>query len=379
MVASRIMDSYQLHLKFAPPPAQPEEDAVREFVAWLRTVEISSDPDTLSLEMFEAQIRERFTPLSPLSPLSPLLPLSPLSPPGNLKIPAAQSVEYLRAAFLMWTTELRSLSGCGDIPAEECMLLAKVNVSLVWDALTNVWVLASPIVATLDETQRPYVLHLRMLQEWALGNLTVSGVAGPLSPPASPGITLSGDVDGPLENNIVSAIQNIPVVPTLAAPPGDGQLLAFQTTPSGGHWIAVDPSAAPVSPITDVVRHTAKTYSIVAAGVVTCDGTSGNPNYNKLTAKAGRGGTVAVTFADYTQPDASFMYIVKVLPVSPNEDGALPLNVNLGAFQARGFTLVLKRLGISVAGGNPELIAGPLNDDELKQVELMIEVSRYEA
>ncbi len=458
MVASRISDSFQLQLRYTPPE-QREEDAVRAFVAGLRQFEVTSGAGAISLPDFITAVRTLLN-----------------NPPPTItaKIPAAQLDEYLRAAFIIWTTELRpqwleTAQTCAMPPNEECVLLAQVNVSLVWDVATTSWALVTPVNAGVDESHRPYLLHLRMIQELiregafkstalngdavgapdlnvvkALQNIPVlpSKAAPPTNkqvltyddvgeqwiaadPPAGGGaaITLIGDANGAPELNTVSALQNIPVVPTQKLPPSDRQVLtydkdsqkwiaadppagggavitligdangapelntvnALQNIPvvptkaapptnqqvltydaAGGRWIAADPPTAPV--LTDIVRHTAGTFNIVAAGIVKGDGSSRRPNYNKLVAQAsGADGIVQVTFTDYKQPNTKFSYLVKALPVAPG-DNAPSYVANFGVFDKDFFTLVIQRLTGST-----------IKADELKRVELMIEISQYTA
>src|SRR5574342_352708 len=106
------------------------------------------------------------------------------SPPPGIVVNQADACDYLRGAFRVWVTELRPLwrgSACdGSLPEEECILLAELEIPLVDGEVSD----TEEII--IHEEHRPFVIHLRMLQEWLLcGPLLAStGMAG--SPPASP-------------------------------------------------------------------------------------------------------------------------------------------------------------------------------------------------
>ena len=51
MAPSRLKDDFTLELRFTPPD-QREEDALRDFVAWLSQIDISSGPSTVTLDEF---------------------------------------------------------------------------------------------------------------------------------------------------------------------------------------------------------------------------------------------------------------------------------------------------------------------------------------
>ena len=178
MAPSRLTDDFKLELRFTPPE-QCEEDALRAFVEWLsQHVEITDAPASFtSLDDFIHAIRNAAQPLT--SPLcSPPIFMFD-SPLVSLRIHSADACEYLRAAFRLWVTELRprwrprfwekghgcaSDASAADEPhAEECVLLAELHVPITADA--QVTDLGRVVV---DEARRPYLVHLRMLQEWVL-------------------------------------------------------------------------------------------------------------------------------------------------------------------------------------------------------------------
>lgn len=182
MAPSRLADDFRLELRLEAPD-QKEENALRDFVEWLSHVEIT-DASVTTLEDFLDSIREaahlapeaasRSEVTSPLSPPDFLYG----SPPAAMSIPAAHACEYLRAAFLLWVTELRPLWQpnwfrewqCCDQkttepePArEECVLLAELDVPI-----TDEIKVEDPNSIRVNEDRRPFLVHLRLLQEWLL-------------------------------------------------------------------------------------------------------------------------------------------------------------------------------------------------------------------
>ena len=178
MAPSRILDDFRLELRLSPP-AQREEDAVRDFVRWLRQIKVSDAAvGGSSLNDFLDAIRNAAQ--DQLSPLESPPDFLYGSPPQNLTIPAEQLCEYLRAALKLWVIELRPLwqaqwaarvgGGCechGDEKtagqdAEECLLLTGLTITLTGGRVVN----ATDVV--VDDGKRPFVVHLRMLQEMLL-------------------------------------------------------------------------------------------------------------------------------------------------------------------------------------------------------------------
>jgi hypothetical protein len=175
---SRIADGFRLELRLEPP-AHTEEAALRDFVQWLAQVIVTTtSPSSVTEEEFLKAIEEALAPASP-----------PLSPPDFfLGAPSPSIVinqhdlgRYLRAAFRLWVTTLRPrwhVAGClkggsccgGDEPAppqpDDCLLLATLDVPLTVD-----WEVSDADSVTIDEEQRPFLLNLRFLQEWALYSL----------------------------------------------------------------------------------------------------------------------------------------------------------------------------------------------------------------
>jgi len=179
MAASRLQDYHLLDLRFEPPD-QRQFDATRDFVGWLRQIEVDSVADTPALrEQFERAIREAIPQLmSP--PQSP--PTSPPdfmlgSPPSALAIPVDAVRDYLNLAFRLWVTEIRPLwlgkneSCAGQSPDEECVLLGEIVFPITADGQVAVDALG----ITVEEERRPFIVSLQMLQEWVLCGRAVGG------------------------------------------------------------------------------------------------------------------------------------------------------------------------------------------------------------
>jgi len=183
MADSRIADDYCLELRTAPPP-QVEEDALRDFVAWLRQVPLAGGsppgPVDAALEQHWAEgVRLAAQPWLDLTNGSP--PASPPrlddylfdSPPTGLAVAADQLAAFLRVALRVWVTELRPLwsaRACSAEPAvdQDCVLLARLAVPVVQSGdVGGAWQvdgLAADV--QVDESQRPFLVHGRLLQEW---------------------------------------------------------------------------------------------------------------------------------------------------------------------------------------------------------------------
>lgn len=175
MAPSRIADDFKLELRLDPPD-QCEEDALGEFVEWLsHNLEITdTGGGFISLEDFLQTIRDAVGIVTSPPCSTPFFTVE--SPQTPLRIHSADSCEYLRAAFRLWVTELRPRwqadfwsrwRGCSgatseDRPREEeCVLLAEIVVPFPAGALDSAGI-------TINEERRPFLLHLRMIQEWLL-------------------------------------------------------------------------------------------------------------------------------------------------------------------------------------------------------------------
>jgi hypothetical protein len=238
---SRVKDDFRLELR-TTRPRQQEEDAVRDLVRWLRLIPIVNGPGSTTDELLGA-LRDAVA----------LAPEAHGSPPGTdadfpydfvLGLPAPdlvfgadELVEQLRALLRVWVTELRPVArqgvpgcaqscsggcGCGSGGSIDCgcgsgfgpggpnkgdcggaccdaVLLAEVEVSVVEDLD------GSLVVADdgwrVDASERPYLLHTRLLQELLLTGATIPVFESPpsggaLGPPIA-AVTASQVVGSP--------------------------------------------------------------------------------------------------------------------------------------------------------------------------------------
>ncbi len=211
MAPSRLVDDFILELRTTPPD-QREEDLVREFLAWMRALAFGGGGPYATVETFIAALKVSVVegPQSPL--VSP--PSSPLSAPGvhfvfgspltSLALDPALAGEYFRAAFRVWATEIRPKvhaacctagHGCGcdenaatPLP-DECLLLARVNVPVV-NIGGDEWRVDDTQTITLDESRRPVLVSLRVLEEWVITGGPASGSGGAIG--AAPALVAAG-------------------------------------------------------------------------------------------------------------------------------------------------------------------------------------------
>jgi len=186
MAPSRLVDDFRLEFRLVAPEQQ-EEDAVRDFVAWLDQIQVTDAPGYFpTLDQFVSALRAALVPASPLDAGAYFQTGSPLT---GIHVHPAQVGDYLRAAFRIWVTEIRPLfhaitppQACactGDLPAappaDECLLLAEVEVPVINIGPGQNWVVDDKNPVAIDESRRPILLHTRMLQEWIQSGL-VGGV-----------------------------------------------------------------------------------------------------------------------------------------------------------------------------------------------------------
>ncbi len=202
LAPSRIRDYFLLSLRLKPPdgpPPQDEEEAVRAFVAWLRQVPVTAG-STTTLPAFLAAMRGAagVGQQPPNPPCPPIAQFFAAPPPAGLAVPAAQEADFLRAAFRLWVTELLPCwragtgdCGCGQasgtpgtaLPADlDCLTLAHLTVNVSYDSPTDRYL---PSTVTIDEGHRPYLIDLRVVQEWAI-TLPGPGAPAPVSPGPAP-------------------------------------------------------------------------------------------------------------------------------------------------------------------------------------------------
>jgi hypothetical protein len=224
MAPSRLSDDFVLELRLTRPN-QREEDAVRDFVAWLKQVEISETDPSTPLDQFLQAIRDAASEWL-TSPLSSPLSSPPGdfmfgSPPDSLVINAADASEYFRASFRVWVTELRPRwiarwHGCAathiesDAAADEdCVLLAQLDVPLL-PLSPGTWDIPNEDIP-VNQNERPYLVHLRLLQEWVLSGSTgavavaqtVTNVDGPITLDlTNEQIIIANSATGPVRLNL---------------------------------------------------------------------------------------------------------------------------------------------------------------------------------
>ncbi|HEV2861678.1 MAG TPA: hypothetical protein VGX48_11770 [Pyrinomonadaceae bacterium] len=270
MEASRLADNFRLELSFDPPD-QREDDALRDFVRWLSQWVVAGDESTgtfADIKQFERAVRGAAEiPSPPTSPPDFMYG----SPPAALRVRASDACEFLRAALRIWVTELRPLWGgagqtAGLPPNEEGVLLAELTVPVRRTAAGDRWELEHPGLAkaAVNEGRRPFVLHLRMLQEWVECGSRPPTPADTVEEerafglPASSGASKSfsradhthgtpdlvGDAyiggDG---RTVVGSVNGIPVAPSATAPPVDGQVLLY----ASNRWVGADAPPLPLA------------------------------------------------------------------------------------------------------------------------------------
>lgn len=218
MADSRIADSYLLELR-TQAPAQQEQQALRDFVAWLRQVAVvgaAASPPVSEADLLgalRAAAQPWFDALSASPPASPPPALADYlfgSPPPALQVGSGQLGALLRAAMRLWVTELRPMwQACccacaGNEAAEDdCLLLARIdvpviNVAGVWsvDSTRLDWVDPAASGLQVVEEQRASLLHLALLQEWLLSEpeTVLPQDLSPAATPAFAGLSTGGSV-----------------------------------------------------------------------------------------------------------------------------------------------------------------------------------------
>ncbi len=206
MQQSRVAEDFRLELRELAP-LQVEEDALRDFVQWLRAnvqVVASASPagdDQSWLNALRPAVQPWFDQQALSPPASPPATVDTLGDflsdlPSPLAVGQDQLCAFLRVAFRFWVTELRPLwmaKRCHRAVHrdQDCVLLARIELDVEWigGSPTGAWqVIGSPATILVDETRRPFVAHLRLLQEWALcgcdcGGLGVASAEAPPPPP----------------------------------------------------------------------------------------------------------------------------------------------------------------------------------------------------
>ncbi len=222
MAPSRVADDFRLDLRDRAP-VQIEEDALRDFVRWLRSNVLIVDGgspalgnDAMWLDALRPAAQPWLTAAAASPPLSATTVFGTLGDylfdqsPLDLQVAADQLPDFLRVALRFWVTELRPLwmaRRCHHVllDDQDCVQLARVEFEVEWigGSPTGVWQIAgSPAAMTIDETTRPFLTHLRLAQEWMLYGWSTDGGSPqpfpaplPLSSPMMPAPPIAAPSD----------------------------------------------------------------------------------------------------------------------------------------------------------------------------------------
>jgi len=191
---SRLADDFELKL-VTEPPDQQEEEATRLFGSLLRAIEVTDSPGGgtfLSPDDLAVLVMRLIPTGSPpeLPSLDELLALgsppagspatSPAAAAGPLMLHPDDLEAALLAAWRAWVVEVRprladGAAGCPD-NGPNCVRLARLDFT-IHDTGSGPEV-DGPVM--VDDENRPWLLHTRLLQEWLIG-----GAASTL-PPGAP-------------------------------------------------------------------------------------------------------------------------------------------------------------------------------------------------
>lgn len=161
VTASRTVDSFRLSLSFTPPE-QLEEEAVHDFGALLRRLVIADEGGPYAtLEELLALVRD----LIPSDGSDETLEEGDGEDLSPLRVRPEDACDLYCAMLRVWITEVRAAIGGSEggtiAPTEACVLLGTLDFDI------TAW--APPADLTLfdiDETHRPMLAHVRLLQEW---------------------------------------------------------------------------------------------------------------------------------------------------------------------------------------------------------------------
>jgi Collagen triple helix repeat (20 copies) len=269
MVASRIADDFRLEFRFVAPE-QREEQGVRGFVAWLSAIQVHDGPGAASLQEFLTALRNAdLSVLEPTSSGSGSTSTGSGNMPSGLFMHPADACDFTTAAFRVWTTELRprwlgtGQTCAGTPPDEGCVLLARLHIPItpVLSGEQQVWIAAqsadqTPLLA-IDEHDRPFVISLRLLQEWATcrphNSSTAPGSVGPTGPQGDrgePGPPGEPGMQGPVGVGMTGpqGIQGERGVSGPAGPQGLPGPVGPAGPAGGGDGVGLPGPAGPVGP-----------------------------------------------------------------------------------------------------------------------------------
>ena len=222
MAPSRVADDFCLELRAAAPP-QVEDDALRDFVQWLKgnvqVVDSGSPPADQAawLAALRGAVQAWLDAMAASPPLSPPASVATLGDflidlSTPLSVPIDQLRAFLQVAFRFWVTELRPMWTARRCHApadksQDCVLLARLELPVEWvgGSPSGAWeVEDTPDAVSVDESARPVIVHQRLLQEWMLfgggGVGSVSSLPQGLSPSDAPsfaGLTVTSAVRMP--------------------------------------------------------------------------------------------------------------------------------------------------------------------------------------
>jgi hypothetical protein len=210
---SRILDDFRLELRLTPPE-QPDEAAIRDFVEWLSAIPIVDGASTMALAQFLDELRKgAFLIGSPPSPPDFMYGV----PPPSLQIGRADVCRYLRGAYRVWATELRprwnaswwqgqsrcdgSRTDAAATTPEACLLLAHLDAAIAPTALLGPrrWAVPDASSVIVDESQRPVLVPLRMLQEWLWCGRTRAGDTAGAAVVAAGSVVVGQPASGPFQ------------------------------------------------------------------------------------------------------------------------------------------------------------------------------------
>lgn len=170
MTASRITESFALSFALTRPD-QTECDAIRQFGDLIRQI------DVIPSGSADLAVGEFTTLIQALAP-GAVEPLPP-APPDPIRVPEAEIEDYLEAAFLAWVTFVRPRllptgRHCADGPGGDgCIPLARLSFPIAAGGGGPV-VDGAMDVVTVDESNRPYLVQTKLLQELLIGSGSTS-------------------------------------------------------------------------------------------------------------------------------------------------------------------------------------------------------------
>lgn len=173
--ASRTQDDFELKLLTAPPE-HIEESAVRLFGALMRAIEVTDVGGPFITPPDMAAIVRRIVPSGSPSVLPTLVELVTLgspslvvsSPGATLLVHPDDAQAVFQTAWREWISFVRpqlasGAAGCAG-GAECCLLLARLDFAIASTA--GALQVDGPV--TVDDIDRPWLLHTRLMQELSL-------------------------------------------------------------------------------------------------------------------------------------------------------------------------------------------------------------------